>query len=44
MLDKGQVWFAPMRDIAAHVRGCMANGSWSPRRESAALRATGARP
>jgi peptidoglycan/xylan/chitin deacetylase (PgdA/CDA1 family) len=31
MLDKGQVWFAPMRDIAAHVRGCMAQGTWSPR-------------
>jgi hypothetical protein len=31
MLERGGVWFAPMRDIAAHVRQCMANGSWSPR-------------
>ena len=31
MLERGGVWFAPMRDIAAHVRGCMVNGSWSPR-------------
>ena len=33
MLDKGQVWFAPMRDIAAHVRACAADGSWTPRIE-----------
>jgi peptidoglycan-N-acetylglucosamine deacetylase len=33
MLDKGRVWFAPMRDIAAHVRKCASNGSWSPRTE-----------
>ena len=33
MLDKGHVWFAPLRDIAAHVRQCMANGSWTPRTE-----------
>ncbi len=31
MLERGGVWFAPMRDIAAHVRRCMVNGSWSPR-------------
>jgi hypothetical protein len=33
MLDQGQVWFAPMRDIAAHVRGCSENGTWTPRTE-----------
>jgi peptidoglycan-N-acetylglucosamine deacetylase len=44
MLDKGQVWFAPMRDIAAHVRGCMANGSWSPRAEPAAALPQGTAP
>jgi len=31
MLERGGVWFAPMRDIAAHVRRCMADGTWSPR-------------
>ncbi len=36
MLDKGRVWFAPMRDIAAHVRNCMADGTWSPRVEAPA--------
>jgi peptidoglycan/xylan/chitin deacetylase (PgdA/CDA1 family) len=33
MLDKGQVWFAPLRDIAAHVRKCIADGTWTPRTE-----------
>lgn len=33
MLDKGDVWFAPMRDIAAHVRQCIAEGRWEPRVE-----------
>jgi peptidoglycan/xylan/chitin deacetylase (PgdA/CDA1 family) len=33
MLEKGRVWIAPMRDIAAHVRGCMTAGTWSPRIE-----------
>lgn len=33
MLDKGDVWFAPMRDIARHVRQCMADGVWQPRSE-----------
>jgi peptidoglycan/xylan/chitin deacetylase (PgdA/CDA1 family) len=33
MLATGDVWFAPMRDIAAHVRACAANGTWTPRRE-----------
>ena len=34
MLAKGDVWFAPMRAIAAHVRACAANGTWAPRIES----------
>jgi peptidoglycan/xylan/chitin deacetylase (PgdA/CDA1 family) len=34
MLEKGDVWFAPMRDIAAHIRACAANGTWKPRTES----------
>jgi peptidoglycan-N-acetylglucosamine deacetylase len=31
MLDQGSVWMAPLRDIAAHVRSCMAAGTWTPR-------------
>ena len=31
MLERGGVWFAPMRDIAAHVRRCMNDGTWAPR-------------
>jgi hypothetical protein len=31
MLATGDVWFAPMRDIAAHVRACAASGTWKPR-------------
>jgi hypothetical protein len=34
MLNRGGVWFAPMRDIAAHVNRCIADGSWSPRIET----------
>jgi peptidoglycan-N-acetylglucosamine deacetylase len=34
MLNKGNVWFAPMRAIAEHVRACAANGTWTPRTES----------
>jgi peptidoglycan-N-acetylglucosamine deacetylase len=33
MLKKGNVWFAPMRAIAEHVRTCAANGTWTPRTE-----------
>jgi peptidoglycan/xylan/chitin deacetylase (PgdA/CDA1 family) len=33
ILMKGNVWFAPMRDVAAHVRACSANGTWTPRTE-----------
>jgi len=33
MLDRGRVWFAPMREIAAHVLKSMASGAWSPRTE-----------
>ncbi len=31
MLDKGQVWFAPMVDIARHVRACIDDGRHEPR-------------
>jgi len=31
MLDKGKVWFAPLREIAAHVQRCIRDGRWSPR-------------
>jgi peptidoglycan-N-acetylglucosamine deacetylase len=34
MLEKGRVWFAPMREIAAHAQRCIAEGSWAARRES----------
>jgi hypothetical protein len=33
MLDRGGVWFAPMRDIAAHVRRCIAERTFTPRTE-----------
>jgi hypothetical protein len=33
MLDKGGIWFAPLCEIAAHVRHCIAAGSWTPRLE-----------
>jgi hypothetical protein len=31
MLKKGDVWFARMEDIAAHVRSCIDDGSYTPR-------------
>ena len=31
MMDKGDVWFARMEDIAAHVRACIDDGSYTPR-------------
>lgn len=31
MLGKGGVWFARMEDIAAHVRTCIDDGSYTPR-------------
>lgn len=31
MLAKGDVWFAPMREIAAHVQGLIDRGAWKPR-------------
>jgi len=34
ILEKGGVWLAPMRDIAAHVARCIADGSWTPQVES----------
>ena len=33
MLDKGDVWFAPLEEIARHVQTCIADGSFVPRRE-----------
>ena len=33
MLDKGDVWIAPLEDIAAHVREVVASGRHQPRRE-----------
>ena len=33
MMDRGGVWFAPMREIAAHVQQCIADGRWTPRVE-----------
>lgn len=34
MMEKGDVWFAPMRDIARHVKACIADGRWTPRTEN----------
>ncbi|MEM6548525.1 MAG: polysaccharide deacetylase [Pseudomonadota bacterium] len=34
MLDKGDVWFARLDEIAAHVRTLMAEGRWTPRAEA----------
>ena len=31
MLDKGNVWFAPMEEIARHVKKCIDDGSYAPR-------------
>ena len=31
MHDKGQVWFASLEDIAAHVQRVVADGTWTPR-------------
>lgn len=28
---RGDVWFAPMEDIAAHVQNLVATGGWTPR-------------
>lgn len=33
MQGKGDVWFAPLKDIAAHVRKTMDSGDWTPRRD-----------
>jgi hypothetical protein len=44
MMKKGEVWFAPMRDIAAHVLRCMAQGLWTPRTETATQPPPGASP
>lgn len=31
VLERGDVWFAPMEEIAAHVNTVVTNGAWSPR-------------
>ncbi len=31
MLEKGDVWLAPMEEIAGHVKKCIEDGSYSPR-------------
>ena len=31
VLDRGDVWFAPMEEIAAHVLKVTTDGSWTPR-------------
>lgn len=31
VMTRGDVWFAPMEDIAAHVRSCVDDGKWAPR-------------
>ncbi len=33
MLERGRVWLAPLRDIAAHVQRCIVDGRWTPRTE-----------
>ena len=33
MQRKGQVWFARLEEIAAHVTQCVESGAWSPRVE-----------
>lgn len=37
MLQKSGVWFAPMRDIAAHVQRCISDGTWVPRIQPSTL-------
>ncbi|HTW37743.1 MAG TPA: polysaccharide deacetylase [Steroidobacteraceae bacterium] len=41
ILEKGRVWLAPMRDIAAHVQRCIAEGTWTPRVESLSAQGLG---
>jgi peptidoglycan-N-acetylglucosamine deacetylase len=33
MLERGGVWLAPLRDIAAHAQECIERGIWRPRLE-----------
>ncbi len=33
MMERGQVWFAPLRDIARQVQRCTEDGTWQPRVE-----------
>jgi len=44
MLRRGGVWIAPMREIAAHVRDCIAQGTWQPRIERVAAPASSGAP
>jgi hypothetical protein len=37
MLDKGDVWFAPLEEIAAHVRNCISDGTYRPRGEQSPI-------
>jgi peptidoglycan/xylan/chitin deacetylase (PgdA/CDA1 family) len=34
LVRRGDVWFAPMEEIAAHVRGLVDSGAWEPMRET----------
>jgi peptidoglycan/xylan/chitin deacetylase (PgdA/CDA1 family) len=34
MVGKGNVWFAPLAEIAAHVRTVTADSAWTPRRDT----------
>ena len=34
VLDRGDVWFAPMEEIAAHVLKVTADGTYTPRRDN----------
>jgi hypothetical protein len=36
-VGKGDVWFATLGEIAAHVRRLIADGSWAPRVERVPL-------
>jgi hypothetical protein len=33
MIGKGQVWFATLAEIGAHIDGLIERGEWVPRRE-----------
>jgi peptidoglycan-N-acetylglucosamine deacetylase len=31
IMNRGDVWIAPLHEISSHVRSCIRDGSWSPR-------------